>query len=108
VHSDKPPVLDYISSAKIRRPWFTPFGFLSLISLCCAIGVLVLSANGYELLVKDLFNDTWSFRVIRPLYDNGLDYCLDPFWIASFFMILPLIWTKRKIVGFFGRRKNSN
>jgi hypothetical protein len=91
----------------MRRHGFKAFDLFSLISLCCAIGIIALSAYGFEVQVEDPFNG-WYLRVELPLYHDGHVYCLDPFWMASFFLVLPSIWVKRRMIELFRREEKSN
>jgi hypothetical protein len=74
------------------------------LSIAAGLLVLVMSWFNWELQVFDCFNRRYMFRLAHVLYHNGILYCLDPFWIASFSLIIPAIWLKRRFIDRIGAK----
>jgi hypothetical protein len=97
------PMLDYSTPPKRARLPFKLFNMLTVLSLIGGAAILFLSALGWEVQLEPPIGG-WP-HVAYPLYHNGLIYCVDPFWMASFSLILPVIWIKRRVIKAWQSRK---
>ena len=99
------PMLDYSTPPRRARLPFKIFNFLTVISLIAGGAIIFLSAMGWEVQLEPPIGG-WP-HIARPLYHNNLIYCLDPFWMASFFLILPAIWIKGRVIQAWRSRRSA-
>ena len=97
------PTLEYSTPPRRPRLPFKIFDILTVISLMLGAAIIFLSALGWEVQLDPPIGG-WP-HVVLPLYHNGLIYCLDPFWMAAFSLIIPIIWIKRRAIRAWRSRK---
>jgi hypothetical protein len=105
--NEERPILDYLTSGPRPKRGYKILDILAILSLTAGVAIIALSVLGLEVQLNDPATDCWP-HVVFPLYHNGFVYCLDPFWMASFALIIPLIWLKRKAIETWRSRRKSS